>query len=1020
MRGYSKATVPDAPENLTATAGDGEVTLSWEAPNSDGGEEITGFQYRYSEGTTVTTTATWTDVGEVKDVTVSSLTNGTAYAFEVRAVNSVGGGAAARATATPVAAGGTNTPATGHPAITGAAQDGKTLTAGIGKVMDADGISSVAYQWVRVDPDGSSNETNVGTGSTYTLTSSDVGKKILVKASFTDDGGTDETRTSDAYPSYANVMAAKGTCPTTNTWCATLTSGYSSLSTVVISANFFGYIPSSSLGKLSPVTFTHGGTTYTVTSVSRNLNLQLTSGTILSDDLSITVTGDMGETLPDGTVLDVGGQTFTVDAASVTTTTGEEQWSLKDLGISFNWVEDGEIAISLKLPNAVPVITTTSPLSVAENTTAVATLAATDADAGDTLTWSKNGGADAGKFDVTDAGVLTFATAPNFESPTDNGADNGYVVNVRVSDGTAMADLSLTVNVTDVNEQPDSPDAPLVEATMGSHTSLDVSWTKPGLNGGPSISGYDLEYRPTGTNTWDSEPHTGLGTMATIDNLSSATEYRVRVRALNGETPSDWSSDVGSTSSATSADATLSGLTVSPRDIIGFAADRTDYEVGVASTVNQATVTATKSDPGATVVYSGTDAEPNTVGHQGDLSAGANEVTVTVTAADTTTTETYTVRVNLGVTDAYGWTAALDLDGLIAADNISPTGIRSDGATMWVVDASDNKIYAYNTDGTRDRGKDFDTLSTAGNTNATGIWSDGTTMWLTDATDDKIYAYNTDGTRDSGKDFDTLSTAGNNAPTGIWSDGTTMWVSDQTDDKLYAYQMSDQAHDSGKDLTLSAGNAHSYGIWSDGTTMWVSDWSDDKIYAYRMSDKARDSGKDFDTLAAAGNTSPYGIWSDGATMWVADTGDDKVYSYNMPPSDDATLSGLTVSPRDIIGFTADRTDYEVGVASTVAQATVTATANDPGATVVYSGTDAEPNTAGHQVDLSAGRNQVFVTVTSADTTTTEIYDVRVNRGVTDAYGWKAALDLDGLIEAGNDSPTGIWSDRHDHVGCRLG
>ena len=42
-------------------------------------------------------------------------------------------------------------------------------------------------------------------------------------------------------------------------------------------------------------------------------------------------------------------------------------------------------------------------------------------------------------------------------------------------------------------------------------------------------------------------------------------------------------------------------------------------------------------------------------------------------------------------------------------------------------------------------------------------------------------------------------------------------------------------------------------------------------------------------------------------------------------SDDATLSGLTVSPRDIIGFTADRSAYEVGVASTVTQATITAT-----------------------------------------------------------------------------------------------
>ena len=460
-------------------------------------------------------------------------------------------------------------------------------------------------------------------------------------------------------------------------------------------------------------------------------------------------------------------------------------------------------------------------------------------------------------------------------------------------------------------------------------------------------------------------------------------------------------------------DATLSGLTVSPRNIIGFTAERGNYKVGVASTVTQATITATANDPAATVAYSPTDADDNTDGYQVNLSAGRNEVTVTVTSADTTDTKTYRVHVNQGVTDFYGWKAVLDLDGLIAADNTSPDGIWSDGTTIWVADSIDGKIYAYNTDGTRDSDKDFDTLSEAGNAIPDGIWSDGTTMWVADYFYDKIYAYRmSDTVRDSAKDFDTLSAAGNTDLSGIWSDGKTMWVADYADDKLYAYRMSDTVRDSAKDFdTLdAAGNTSPGGFWSDGTTMWVADYFYDKIYAYRKSDTVRDSAKDFDTLDAAGNTHPYGIWSDGTTMWVADYTDNKVYSYNMPESADATLSGLTVSPRNIIGFKADRTTYEVGVASTVTQATITATANHPGTTVAYSGTDLDSNTPGLQVNLSAGRNGVTVTVTATDTTTTKTYTVRVNRGVTDFYGWKAALDLDGLIAAGNDSPKGIWSD----------
>ena len=528
-----------------------------------------------------------------------------------------------------------------------------------------------------------------------------------------------------------------------------------------------------------------------------------------------------------------------------------------------------------------------------------------------------------------------------------------------------------------------------------------------------NITGYRIQRGTDANSLHTIEPNTGGPSANYTDSTVVAeTTYHYAVQAMSqdgngarsitsGTTPAEPQSDETSIVQAapaqqTTNDATLSGLTVSPRNIIGFTADRTTYEVGVASTVTQATITATKSDSGADVAYSGTDADNAADGHQVDLSAGRNEVTVTVTAQDTTTIKTYRVRVNRGVTDDYGWKAALDLDGLKAARNNDPYGIWSDGTTMWVADFDDNKIYAYNTDGTGDSAKDFDTLSAAGNNSPYGIWSDGMTMWVADIADDKLYAYRmSDQSRDSGQDFDTLDAAGNTFPGGIWSDGTTMWVADITDDKLYAYRLSDTVRDSGKDFgTLSAaGNREPFGIWSDDTTIWVVDSADDKIYAYNT-DGTRDSGKDFGTLDAAGNNTPYGIWSDGTTMWVADFDDDKVYSYNMPPSaDDATLSALTVSPRNIIGFTADRTTYEVGVASTVTQATIAATANGPGAMVSYSGTDADNAADGHQVDLSAGRNEVTVTVTAEDTTTIKTYRVRVNRGVTDDYGWKAALDL---------------------------
>ncbi len=107
-----------------------------------------------------------------------------------------------------------NNAATGLPTISGTASVGETLTASKGTIADVDGLSKAdhgdagyayRYQWVRVDADGTSNPTDVGgaTSRTYTLVAADMGKRVKVKVSFTDDAGNDEEVSSDAYPARA-------------------------------------------------------------------------------------------------------------------------------------------------------------------------------------------------------------------------------------------------------------------------------------------------------------------------------------------------------------------------------------------------------------------------------------------------------------------------------------------------------------------------------------------------------------------------------------------------------------------------------------------------------------------------------------------------------------------------------------------------------------------------------------------------------------------------------------------------
>ena len=90
-----------------------------------------------------------------------------------------------------------NTPPTGLPSISGAARVGETLTASAFGIADADGLSGATFAWQWISNDGTSDTEIAGaTQATYTLADADAGKIIKVRATYTDDGGTEETLTS--------------------------------------------------------------------------------------------------------------------------------------------------------------------------------------------------------------------------------------------------------------------------------------------------------------------------------------------------------------------------------------------------------------------------------------------------------------------------------------------------------------------------------------------------------------------------------------------------------------------------------------------------------------------------------------------------------------------------------------------------------------------------------------------------------------------------------------------------------
>ena len=104
---------PSAPRGLDALTGNGEVTLVWQAPASDGGDEVTDYQYRVWHesafpGPIAGRTHGWESTGSTRTrlvldgLTNDALPQSTYYFFEVRAVNDLGAGPASnRAAARP-------------------------------------------------------------------------------------------------------------------------------------------------------------------------------------------------------------------------------------------------------------------------------------------------------------------------------------------------------------------------------------------------------------------------------------------------------------------------------------------------------------------------------------------------------------------------------------------------------------------------------------------------------------------------------------------------------------------------------------------------------------------------------------------------------------------------------------------------------------------------------------------------------------------------------------------------------
>ena len=145
-------------------------------------------------------------------------------------------------------------------------------------------------------------------------------------------------------------------------------------------------------------------------------------------------------------------------------------------------------------------------------------------------------GADSASFSVdTGSGQLRTLSGITYDFE----AKPRYEVTVRVEDGQGGSNtIEVTINLTDQQEKPGTPDAPGVSAA--SSTGLSVTWDEP-ANTGPDINDYDVQYREGDSGGFSGWTHNSAERTATITGLTPGTSYQAQVLARNDEGTSEWS-----------------------------------------------------------------------------------------------------------------------------------------------------------------------------------------------------------------------------------------------------------------------------------------------------------------------------------------------------------------------------------------------------------------------------------------------------------------------------------------------
>ena len=509
------ATAPGVPTNVTATAGNRQITVEWTAPADDGGAAITSYTVAYKatrSACPATIDRTWTRRTTTRTTTtLASLANGTDYRLCVRATNSAGSSGWADVSATPASVPGTPTNVT---ATTGTRQLTVEWTA---PADNGDAITSYTVQrCAAANRACTSTWADAGTATTnrHTITGLDNGTAYGIRIRATNANGAGSW-SSTAFGS--TVVIAPGTPSDLST---TIGSRYITLSWTA---------PSTGGSPITRYTVECRLADDTVTSGNCDSSSWIVYRT--SSNTSITISS-----LTNGVTYDL--------RVKATNKVGDSAWS--------------EVA------TATPSATPGTPSNVQ----------ALPSGRNMTVTWrapSSGGAAITGYTVEYCSGTCRSTTVSGDPLPTTatlTGLSEGTTYTVRVRAVNVAGDSSWSSSAT--ARIPSKPGSPKLTGFSISNYTGTVSWDAPDSDGGSTITNYEVELcvgsSTTCTDTggpWRTQTKV-VATPAKLENLSGAKTHNVRVRALNAAGSGGWSDILRRTTTAATVPDAPTGVTATP------------------------------------------------------------------------------------------------------------------------------------------------------------------------------------------------------------------------------------------------------------------------------------------------------------------------------------------------------------------------------------------------------------------------------------------------------------------------